>query len=549
MRDAEGRQVAQTNIKFFVVIPIHTNSIMSRSNIARSERSETPQSQQVIPLLRTDQLKPNTYNPNRMTDEQFAEYVTEVRRLGRLPKPIVVRRSGEGYEIVDGEHGWRAANEVGFPEVPCEIIDANNFEAMLQTLKRNQHGTHNPLLEGLVYEQMLKARGISQRELAREVNVPETTIRNRLTYVAAFKECKDSAGEERAQGLAKLSLRQVELFLAMPQRVRDVWLAAGAPEACLKPYNKNCKFELSGRLLELVQCGLVDLLMADQWEFAGSLHRLMGFVKWGGDHNTIPDVVDYIRPAAELGMPADVMGYLPCQEARGVVRALLSPAQWTTVIEKCASHLNDWDEWNQIANVAVRDALRAAGIDRSTVCNVRVAEQLQVVMQGPEFIREADFLSLDEQYHLVQADADQDDPLFIEAKRMTCELLQQRRAGLVAEDGAKTETAKSQNVGVVYTRCLQEARRLHHISQDDEFFAGRGPLAEAIRAEISNSGAVCDEEIDGRPALDVLIDRLAGLPNPELHLLAAGLFREGVKSAVHRWLTAVLQEEELSCSS
>jgi ParB-like chromosome segregation protein Spo0J len=47
--------------------------------------------------------------PEQDADEEFAELVEEVRHLGRLPKPVVVRNRyapGE-YQIVDGEHGWR----------------------------------------------------------------------------------------------------------------------------------------------------------------------------------------------------------------------------------------------------------------------------------------------------------------------------------------------------------------------------------------------------------------------------------------------------------
>ena len=59
------------------------------------------------------QIKPNSYNPNRMADDEFAELVAEVQHLGRLPKPVVVRKNCDIYEIVGGEHGWRAAQQSG----------------------------------------------------------------------------------------------------------------------------------------------------------------------------------------------------------------------------------------------------------------------------------------------------------------------------------------------------------------------------------------------------------------------------------------------------
>ena len=47
-------------------------------------------------LIATTALQPNDYNPNKMTDGEFTELVTEVRHLGRLPKPVVVRPNGKG---------------------------------------------------------------------------------------------------------------------------------------------------------------------------------------------------------------------------------------------------------------------------------------------------------------------------------------------------------------------------------------------------------------------------------------------------------------------
>jgi len=70
--------------------------------------------------LPPEDLRPNAYNPNQMGTAEFAELQAEVAYLGRCPKPIVVRRAGDQWLIVDGEHSWRAARAVGLPEVTCE---------------------------------------------------------------------------------------------------------------------------------------------------------------------------------------------------------------------------------------------------------------------------------------------------------------------------------------------------------------------------------------------------------------------------------------------
>ena len=104
--------------------------------------------------LPVSSLRPNDWNPNRLADDEYQQLVAEMRRLGRVPKPVVVRRSGDAYEIIDGEHGWRAAGDLGWETVACEVELADDFEAMRQTYKRNQHGQPDPLMVGRMFARM-----------------------------------------------------------------------------------------------------------------------------------------------------------------------------------------------------------------------------------------------------------------------------------------------------------------------------------------------------------------------------------------------------------
>lgn len=46
-----------------------------------------------VTTIPTDQIHPNDYNPNELSEEEYAELVSEVRHLGRLPKPVVACRA------------------------------------------------------------------------------------------------------------------------------------------------------------------------------------------------------------------------------------------------------------------------------------------------------------------------------------------------------------------------------------------------------------------------------------------------------------------------
>lgn len=68
------------------------------------------------------QLHPNQYNPNEMTKERFDKLVNVIKRRGYF-QPIVVKQidNTDQYEIVDGEHRWKALNEI--PEYQDKQID------------------------------------------------------------------------------------------------------------------------------------------------------------------------------------------------------------------------------------------------------------------------------------------------------------------------------------------------------------------------------------------------------------------------------------------
>ena len=127
-----------------------------------------------------DRIQPNDYNPNEMTDDEFEECKNEVQHLGTIPKPVIVRPHNGVFIIVDGEHNWRAARDLDFTSVPCEVLEIDDLEAMRQTYKRNMHGTFNPSKLGEMFKRAIEKSELSQRELAKQYEVSEGTVRNAL---------------------------------------------------------------------------------------------------------------------------------------------------------------------------------------------------------------------------------------------------------------------------------------------------------------------------------------------------------------------------------
>jgi hypothetical protein len=98
--------------------------------------------------LPVSRLYPNPWNPNVMDADMLARERASIEEFGFVDQ-IIVRTHPERpgvYEIIDGEHRWLVANELGMEEVPCwnlgEIDD--NMAMQLTLVLREIHGTHDP---------------------------------------------------------------------------------------------------------------------------------------------------------------------------------------------------------------------------------------------------------------------------------------------------------------------------------------------------------------------------------------------------------------------
>jgi hypothetical protein len=94
----------------------------------------------VLERCPVDRLVPNTWNPNRMDDWLLAKLREHIARFGFVD-PILVRPipNTQNYEIIDGEHRWKAAKEMGLKEIPVIVIEGiSEKEAKLMTLAANE---------------------------------------------------------------------------------------------------------------------------------------------------------------------------------------------------------------------------------------------------------------------------------------------------------------------------------------------------------------------------------------------------------------------------
>lgn len=95
-------------------------------------------------------LAPNPWNPNKMDDEMLRKEVESIREFGFVD-PITVRTLPsvdattfggkpqviEVWQIIDGEHRWKAATQVGLDKIPCIVLDVDDDTAEQLTIVLN----------------------------------------------------------------------------------------------------------------------------------------------------------------------------------------------------------------------------------------------------------------------------------------------------------------------------------------------------------------------------------------------------------------------------
>lgn len=131
--------------------------------------------------LSVDAILTNPNQPRKSFDSaSLQELVSSMRQTGVL-QPVVVRPSGDYYQLIVGERRWRAAKLAGLSTIPAVVREATDAEclelALIENLLREDL---NPMEEAEAYQRLLAEFEWTQEELARRVGKDRTSIANCL---------------------------------------------------------------------------------------------------------------------------------------------------------------------------------------------------------------------------------------------------------------------------------------------------------------------------------------------------------------------------------
>jgi ParB family transcriptional regulator, chromosome partitioning protein len=164
-----------------------------------------------------DLLRPNRFQPRaQMDDDRIEELSRSIRGHGII-QPIVVRRAGDGYEIIAGERRWRAAQRAGLLRVPVVVRDVPDDRLLAVALIENiQREDLNPIEEAVAYRRLADDFHLTQDQIADAVGKDRSSIANFVRLLRLPQEVRANVASNA------ISMGHARALLALPDEASQL---------------------------------------------------------------------------------------------------------------------------------------------------------------------------------------------------------------------------------------------------------------------------------------------------------------------------------------
>lgn len=170
--------------------------------------------------LPIEDIVPNPNQPRiHFNETELRELSESIREHGVL-QPLLVRKHGNGYEIIAGERRYQASKLAGLEELPVIIKDVDDEEMLALALIENlQRSDLNPVEEAKGYRQLIDSSGMTQEALSKAVSKSRSAITNSLRLLDLPEVVQQMIFE------GKLTAGHARAILAVPYEEARIKLA------------------------------------------------------------------------------------------------------------------------------------------------------------------------------------------------------------------------------------------------------------------------------------------------------------------------------------
>lgn len=202
-------------------------SALIQSSVDRApERTPDPEASAAPLYVAISNIAPNPSQPRkRFAEGELATLAASIREQGVL-QPLVVRKRGDGYELIIGERRWRASQLAGLEEVPVVVLDATDRQVLEMALVENvQRADLNPVELAEAFRVLIQDEGMTQEQAGERVGIDRSSVANHLRLL----ELETDIQRDLVEG--RLSMGHAKAILQAPKErhrlIRDQVVRSG----------------------------------------------------------------------------------------------------------------------------------------------------------------------------------------------------------------------------------------------------------------------------------------------------------------------------------
>lgn len=212
------------------------------SALIPSKEPEPTKHEEVL-SLKLEQIRPSPFQPRVDFDEQSMEELTQSIKEKGVIQPVLVRRSGDFYELIAGERRFRAANLLSLKEIPAIVKNVEDRDSLEIALIENiQRQSLNPIEEAHAYQFLIDKFQVTHEKISAVLGKARVSVTNILRLLNLPAEIQDEIKKGRisfAHGRALLEIEDLNQQRRLASEIISKELSVRELENLIKSQRKK----------------------------------------------------------------------------------------------------------------------------------------------------------------------------------------------------------------------------------------------------------------------------------------------------------------------
>ena len=212
------------------------------SALIPAKEPESTKHEEVL-SLKLEQIRPSPFQPRVDFDQQSMEELTQSIKEKGVIQPVLVRRSGDFYELIAGERRLRAAKLLDLKEIPAIVKNVEDRDSLEIALIENiQRQSLNPIEEAHAYQFLIDKFQVTHEKISEVLGRARVSVTNTLRLLKLPAEIQDELKKGRisfAHGRALLELEDLQQQRRLAAEIISKELSVRELENLIKSQRKK----------------------------------------------------------------------------------------------------------------------------------------------------------------------------------------------------------------------------------------------------------------------------------------------------------------------